>query len=75
VIKGLEVMKYRESHGGEVQSAMFRDQFAGKSHRDAISIGKDIRNISGATISSRALTRGARALTSLMHFLKREGRL
>jgi Na+-translocating ferredoxin:NAD+ oxidoreductase RnfG subunit len=75
LIRALEVLVYRESHGGEVRSPLFRKQFNGKQHSDAIAVGKDIRNVSGATISSRALTRGARALSTLMHFLLQEKRL
>ena len=74
-IRALEVLTYRESHGGEVRSPLFREQFNGKRHSDAIAVGRDIRNVSGATISSRALTRGARALSTLMHFLLQEKRL
>ena len=74
-IIGLEVLRYRESHGGEIRSPMFRGQFKGKSHRDHLRVGKDIRNISGATISCRAVSRGSRALATLMHFLVQEGRL
>lgn len=75
VILTLEVLKYRESHGGEVQSPLFREQFEGKSHRDPLRVGKDIRNISGATISSRSLTRGARALAGYIAWLQAAGRL
>lgn len=71
-ILGLEVLRYRESHGGEIRSPMFRGQFKGKSHKDALRVGKDIRNISGATISSRAVSRGSRALSTLMLFLMQE---
>ena len=68
-ILSMEILAYRESHGGEVRSPMFLEQFAGKSRTDALTVGKDIRNISGATISSRALTRGAHALATLAGYL------
>jgi len=74
-IHAMEVLAYRESHGGEVRSPLFLDQFAEKSHDDALTVGKDIRNVSGATISSRALTRGAHALASYMHYLITEKKL
>ncbi len=74
-ILGLEILRYRESHGGEIRSPMFRGQFEGKSYASTLRVGKDIRNISGATISSRAVTRGARALATFMHLLRQEGRL
>ncbi len=65
----LEILKYRESHGGEVASEMFRSQFRGKSDSDKLQVGRAIRNISGATISSRSITRGARALATLARYL------
>jgi electron transport complex protein RnfG len=74
-ILGIEILVYRESHGGEVRSESFRNQFAGKKHGDAIAVGRDIRNISGATISSRSVTNGAHALASLHHYLKMKGLL
>lgn len=74
-IVALEILAYRESHGGEVRSEMFRSQFEGKKHGDALAVGRDIRNISGATISSRAVTAGARALATLWHHLKEKGTL
>jgi len=75
VILAMEVLAYRESHGGEVRSPLFLEQFAEKSHRDALTVGKDIRNISGATISSRALARGARALAIYVQYLQEGQRL
>ena len=74
-IVALEILTYRESHGGEVRSEAFRRQFEGKRPGDAIAVGRDIRNISGATISSRAVTNGARALVLLHQFLEENGRL
>ncbi|MDX9760195.1 MAG: FMN-binding protein [Bacteroidota bacterium] len=74
-IAALEILTYRESHGGEVRSEAFRRQFEGKRPGDAIAVGRDIRNISGATISSRSVTNGARALVTLHRFLKEKGLL
>ncbi len=73
-ILSLEILTYRESHGGEVQSETFRRQFVGRKHGDPIAIGSDIRNISGATISSRSVTRGAHALATLYQYLKAHGK-
>lgn len=72
-ILDIEILKYRESHGGEVASETFRAQFRGKSASSAMQVGRDIRNISGATISTRAVTRGAKALAVLVrHIATRE---
>ncbi len=72
-IRGIEILTYRESHGGEVASGMFRSQFEGKSAASELKVGKDIRNISGATISSRAVTGGVKSMALLFQFLKQEG--
>ena len=74
-IRALEILAYRESHGGEVRSEAFRRQFEGKKAGDALAVGRDIRNISGATISSRSVTRGAHALATLHAYLRTQGRL
>lgn len=72
-IAALEILAYRESHGGEVRSQAFRRQFEGKRRGDAIAVGRDIRNISGATISSRSVTNGTRALVTLHQYLHEKG--
>lgn len=51
---------YRESIGGEVKSKRFMRQFEGKKYGSALQLGRDIDGISGATLSSRAVTAGVR---------------
>jgi H+/Na+-translocating ferredoxin:NAD+ oxidoreductase subunit G len=75
VIQGIEILKYRESHGGEVAHAIWRDQFKGKTSTDKLKVGKDIRNITGATISSRSVTGGVKATTKLFIYLQKLGKL
>jgi Na+-translocating ferredoxin:NAD+ oxidoreductase RnfG subunit len=58
--RDIDILVYRESQGGEVAYDSWRKQFRGKTTGDPIEIGKDIRNISGATISSNAVTRSVR---------------
>jgi len=58
--RDVDILVYRESQGGEVAYDSWRKQFRGKTSGDPIEIGKDIRNISGATISSNAVTRSVR---------------
>ena len=48
-LRDLEVMVYREPHGVEIRERRFRAQFAGKSERDPLLVGKDIDALSGAT--------------------------
>jgi thiamine biosynthesis lipoprotein len=59
-VRSVEILAYRESRGGEVRQPDWRAQFAGKDATSALRVGKDIRNIAGATISCRALTDGVR---------------
>lgn len=65
VVRGLEIMDYRETHGGEVRNAKWRAQFHGKRQGAALALDEDIRNISGATLSCRHLTDGVKRLLAL----------
>ena len=61
-IASVEILEYRESHGGEVRMAGWRKQFVGKTAADPVALNKDIKNISGATLSSQHLTDGIKRL-------------
>lgn len=61
-VRGLEILEYRETYGGEVRNVAWRRQFLGKSFGAPVRLGKDIKNISGATLSSRHITDGVRRL-------------
>jgi Na+-translocating ferredoxin:NAD+ oxidoreductase RnfG subunit len=64
-LRNLEILAYRESHGGEIRNAAWRAQFT---HRDALEqlrFPTDIKNISGATLSSEHVTQGVRWLLAL----------
>jgi Na+-translocating ferredoxin:NAD+ oxidoreductase RnfG subunit len=74
-VKDLEVLAYREPYGGEIQYEAFRKQFRGKGTRDQLRVGGDIKNISGATISSNAVTNGVRNLLAVLKELKSAGKL
>lgn len=60
-VQAVEILAYRESHGGEVRAADWREQFRNKGPGSSLVPGKDIVNIAGATISCRNLTLGVRA--------------
>ncbi len=64
-VTSIEILDYRESHGGEVRMAGWRNQFVGKTAADPVSLNKDIKNISGATLSCRHLTEGVQRLLQL----------
>ena len=55
-----EVLEYRADRGRQVCSPKFTDQFTGKCADDPIELDKDIHAMTGATISSRAMTEGAK---------------
>ena len=61
-VQGIEIMDYRETYGGEVRNPKWRAQFAGKTKDATLQLDKDIKNISGATLSSRHITDGVRRL-------------
>ena len=56
----VEILQYRESYGGEVREPGWLAQFVGKTSSSPLKIGSDIRNISGATLSSLHLTEGVK---------------
>ena len=58
----LEVLDYRETYGGDVRNEKWRAQFSGKTSRSPLKLDADIRNISGATLSSRHITDGVKRL-------------
>ena len=53
-VNNLAVMSYVEQRGRPIATRRFLDQFIGKTGKSAITAGKDIDAVSGATISSRA---------------------
>lgn len=61
-VKGVEVMEYRESYGEQIRIPKWRAQFLGKRPGEALRIDKEIKNISGATLSCVHITEGVRRL-------------
>jgi hypothetical protein len=61
-VRGVEILDYRETYGGEVRQAKWRAQFAGKTVSAPLKLDADIKNISGATLSSRHITDGVKRL-------------
>jgi hypothetical protein len=64
-LSALEVLAYRESHGGEIRSDAWRRQFAGRQRLGELRVQTDIKNIAGATLSCEHVTEGARWLMAL----------
>jgi hypothetical protein len=61
-VRQTEILEYREAYGGEVRNLRWLVQFTGRQHGDAVRIGRDIQNISGATMSCAHVTDGIRRL-------------
>ena len=59
-VKDVAIMRYREPQGAEVRRRAFLGQFAGKNLSNPIMQYQDIHNVSGATLSVRAMSRGVR---------------
>src|SRR5271166_737489 len=57
-VKQIEILDYRETYGSQVREASWRQQFVGKTVQAPLKLDEDIRNISGATLSSRHIAEG-----------------
>jgi Na+-translocating ferredoxin:NAD+ oxidoreductase RnfG subunit len=61
-VLGVEILSYRETHGGQVREATWRKHLVGKTLADPFKLDEDVPNISGATLSCRNLTDGVKRL-------------
>ena len=61
-VRGIEIMDYRESYGHEIRDPAWRAQFTGKTAADPLKLDRDIKNISGATLSCRHITDAVKRL-------------
>ena len=61
-VQGVEILDYRESHGGAVRNPKWLAQFTGKKIDAPVRLDDDIKNLSGATLSCLHLTEGVRRL-------------
>lgn len=68
-VLSVEVLSYRETHGGEVRDAKWREQFKNKTLADPFKLDKDVANISGATLSCRNILDGVKRLLVLHKLL------
>jgi len=59
-ISSVKVLVYRETHGWEVGRPSFTKQFRGARLAQGMQLNKGVKNIAGATLSVRALTKLAR---------------
>lgn len=61
-VKGVEILEYREAYGGQIREASWLRQFTAKGPNGKLRLDKDIRNISGATLSCKHVTDGVSRL-------------
>jgi Na+-translocating ferredoxin:NAD+ oxidoreductase RnfG subunit len=61
-VRGIEILEYRETYGSQVRGPEWRKQFVGKNTSSELKLGSDIKNISGATLSSSHITVGVKRL-------------
>ena len=72
-LTAVEILAYRESHGGEIRSAKWRAQFSGLDDLAHLRFQSDIKNIAGATLSSQHVTQGVRWLMALWQTMLQTG--
>ena len=70
-VRRVEILEYRESYGGEVANRDWLAQFDGKGFNDSLVPGRDIRIISGATLSSRHISEGIKRVLAIHDLLLR----
>lgn len=75
VLRDIDILVYREAYGGEVAYEAWRKQFRGRGPLDSLTVGRQIRSISGATISVNAVTLGVRLTMRQLVEWHRAGRL
>lgn len=64
-LRPVEILEYRESHGGEIRNPRWLAQFENRSSPAELRFGTDIKNIAGATLSSEHVTAGVRRILSI----------
>ncbi len=61
-VQGVEILSYRETHGGQIRDPQWRKNFVGKKLGDQFKLDEDVPNISGATLSCRNVLDGVKRL-------------
>src|ERR1700738_818165 len=69
-IRQVDILQYHESYGGQIRSPSWLAQFVGKTAASPLQVGSDIRNISGATLSSHHVTAGVKRIMAIANRLK-----
>lgn len=67
-VKHVEILDYRETYGWQIDSKEWRAQFNGKTITSELALEKDIKNISGATLSCKHIIDGVKRILALYEF-------
>ncbi len=70
IIKKIKVVAYREDYGMEIGSKRWLNQFNDLKGGDQVVYQKDIKAISGATLSAKAMTKAVNDLLQSLSILK-----
>lgn len=73
-INAVEIIKYREEHGGAIENKEWLMQFNNKSLQTKLVLNNNIDGISGATISVKAIIKGVKRLLYLINNLGKDER-
>jgi len=74
-VSQVEIMVYRESYGAGAKDRSFMQQFEGKEVKSELKLGSNIKHVSGATLSSKAITRGVERALLVWNYYIKEGNL
>jgi Na+-translocating ferredoxin:NAD+ oxidoreductase RnfG subunit len=64
-IQGVEILEYNESYGEQIREKKWLEQFKGKVATEPLRFNQEIKNITGATLSSKHVTNGVQRLMVL----------
>jgi electron transport complex protein RnfG len=71
-VQGIEILNYRETHGGEIRQDSWKKNFKGKKVTDPFKLDQDVPNITGATLSCRNVLDGVKRILTLYQILENE---
>lgn len=71
--KAIEILEYREAYGDQIHDKRWQAQFDGKTAGEQLKLGKQIKNISGATLSCRHITDGVARLLATYSTVSKAG--
>lgn len=75
IIKKIKILAYREDYGMEIGSKRWLKQFNGLTKGDHVKYQKDIKAISGATISAKSMTKAVNDLLQSIAILQNKNKL